>query len=417
MTTWTEKKLGELIIIKHGYAFKGKYFVDYPTPNILLTPGNFAIGGGFQLDKAKYYDGSPAQDYVLRSGDLIVTMTDLSKQGDTLGYPAKIPNDEHHKYLHNQRIGLITKKSDDIDLKFLYYLMRTHKYQRFIVGSASGSTVHHTSPTKIYEYQTKIPDRKSQGNIASIMACYDNLIDNNEKRIKILEEMAQRLYTEWFVKFKFPGCEKVKMVDSVFGKIPEEWEVKKVKDALKFIGGGTPSRKDATSYWNTGLIDWYTPTDLSSNTMFINSSSEKITEKGLAESSAKLFPAFSVMLTSRATIGRISINTKPATTNQGFIVCIPNQKVPLYFLYFWLKRNIELFIKLGRGATFKEITKGSFGEINLVIPDKNLTILFQKKETVIGQEILNLQIQIQNLIRTRDLLIPQLVAGKRLLKS
>ena len=104
-------KLGDVAEIKHGYAFKGDFFCDEPTHYLILTPGNFAIGGGFQ-EKPKYYNGSIPEDYVLAKNDLIVTMTDLSKQGDTLGYSAFVP--ENNRYLHNQRIGLVIIKRHDV---------------------------------------------------------------------------------------------------------------------------------------------------------------------------------------------------------------------------------------------------------------------------------------------------------------
>ncbi len=99
--------LGDYFSVKHGFAFKGEYFTEEPTPDVLVTPGNFAIGGGFQDDKLKYYAGPVPDEYVLHAGDLVVTMTDLSKAGDTLGYPALIPDSPGRRYLHNQRIGLI----------------------------------------------------------------------------------------------------------------------------------------------------------------------------------------------------------------------------------------------------------------------------------------------------------------------
>src|SRR2546427_9740686 len=88
---WTPCSLGELIEIKHGFAFQGRFFRDEPPGDILLTPGNFEIGGGFKDDKLKYYDGPVPDGFVLRDGELLVTMTDLSKSADTLGYPAILP--------------------------------------------------------------------------------------------------------------------------------------------------------------------------------------------------------------------------------------------------------------------------------------------------------------------------------------
>src|SRR5437899_969146 len=109
---WIENSLGELIEIKHGFAFKGELFQDEPQGDVLLTPGNFAIGGGFKADKFKYYDGPVPDEFVLHEGDLLVTMTDLSKEADTLGYPALIPpRTDGRRYLHNQRLGKIVIKN------------------------------------------------------------------------------------------------------------------------------------------------------------------------------------------------------------------------------------------------------------------------------------------------------------------
>ena len=224
--------------------------------------------------------------------------------------------------------------------------------------------------------------------------------------------MAQNLYREWFVKFRFPGHERVRMVDSPLGKIPEGWETKTVADTFKILGGGTPSKK-IPEYWSHGSINWYAPTDLtSSGSMFMELSGNQITELGLKKSSAKLFPPFAVMLTSRATLGVIAINTTEATTNQGFITCIPNDEFPLYTLYFWLKENVEYFVSLGTGATFKEITKSVFNTIELTVPSKNLTSRFEEIVRSLAEDILNLQKRNRNLRQTRDLLLPKLISGE-----
>ena len=108
---WRNVTLEDLIDIRHGYAFKGKFIHDEPQGELLLTPGNFAIGGGFKHDKFKYYEGPVEEEYVLQKGDLLVTMTDLSKQSDTLGYPALVPaSRDERRYLHNQRLGKVVPK-------------------------------------------------------------------------------------------------------------------------------------------------------------------------------------------------------------------------------------------------------------------------------------------------------------------
>lgn len=171
---WRTASLREIAEIKHGYAFKGEYFCDEPTPYLLVTPGNFAIGGGF-LEKPKYYNGPIPQSFILKQNDLIVTMTDLSKQGDTLGYSALVPASD--LYLHNQRIGLVSveKKLKD----FLYWLMRTREYQRFIVNHASGSTVKHTSPKSILSYEFVLPDDSTLETIGPVFRQINELVTHN----------------------------------------------------------------------------------------------------------------------------------------------------------------------------------------------------------------------------------------------
>ena len=194
-----EYRLSDILDIKHGFAFDGEYISSNDNGIVLVTPGNFKIGGGFQEDKCKFFYGEIPKEYILEPGSFIVTMTDLSKGIDTLGYSAVIPKHRNRVYLHNQRIGLVNFISDECDRGYIYYLMQTHTYQRSIANSSTGSTVHHTSPTRIKEYCFVAPKLSQQRKISKILSAYDNLIENNQKQIKLLEEAAQRLYKEWFV--------------------------------------------------------------------------------------------------------------------------------------------------------------------------------------------------------------------------
>ncbi|WP_392476196.1 restriction endonuclease subunit S [Nostoc sp. C110] len=154
---WSVGKLGQYLNIKHGYAFKGEYITTEVTEKILLTPVNFKIGGGFNDSKYKYYSADDyLNEYVLRRKDLAITMTDLSKEGDSLGYPAFIPDIKGKVFLHNQRIGKV--ENNNIDKTFLYFLLCRREYRSHILGTSSGSTVRHTSPSRICEYSFVIPD-------------------------------------------------------------------------------------------------------------------------------------------------------------------------------------------------------------------------------------------------------------------
>ena len=245
-----------------------------------------------------------------------------------------------------------------------------------------------------------------QHHIASILSAYDDLIENNTQRIALLEESMRLLYREWFVRLCFPGNEGVK-VDGLL----EGWERTVIDKAFDVLGGGTPS-KEMNEYWENGTINWYTPTDLTkARAMFAEESLNKINDVGLANSSAKMFPLNSVMMTSRATIGVIAINTTDACTNQGFITCLPNERVPLYFLYHWLKDNVDVFISHATGATFKEITKGVFRQLPIVLPERRVLKEFEDAVKPMAECVLNLQRQNRLLIEARDLLLPRLMSG------
>lgn len=256
-----EVKLGELFSIKHGFAFKSVFF-DEGGRFIVTTPGHFYEKGGFRLrdGKEKYYIGPFSEEYILKKGDLIIAMTE---QGEgLLGSTAIIPEDE--KYLHNQRLGLITKiKNERVHWKYIYYLMNTYEIRGLISASSTGTKVKHTSPKKILDLTVDLPPLKTQKKIAFILSAYDDLVENNLKRIKLLEEAAQNIYKEWFVHFRFPGYEaadfteeglpvgwKKEIVGNVLEKIKRKLKIKKeqylekgtipiIDQGADFIGGFT----------------------------------------------------------------------------------------------------------------------------------------------------------------------------------
>lgn len=191
---WQVKKLGEIFEVKHGFAFKGENFSEDISLPIVVTPGNFAIGGGYKEAKPKNYVGEYPAEYQFGPGDFMVTMTDLSKMGDTLGNPAKVPADGR-SYLHNQRIGKVIFHGNDVNTDFIFFRMMCSDYRQHVLSTASGSTVRHTSPNKIKEFEFLLPPLNEQKRVAEILGSMDDKIEANSRLLDSLSELGSALMT------------------------------------------------------------------------------------------------------------------------------------------------------------------------------------------------------------------------------
>lgn len=405
--SFSEIELGDLIHVKHGFAFKSEYF-SFEGEQIVLTPGNFYESGGFKPrgSKDRFYTDEYPPQYLLRKGDLIIAMTEQG--AGLLGSAALIPS--NNSYLHNQRLGLVEITAPDkVDKYFLYLVFNSEAIRAQIAGSATGTKVKHTAPERIYRCKYKFPSLNLQQRITSIVSAYDDLIENNLARIKLLEEMAQITYEEWFVRMKFPGHETAE-INSETG-LPEGWKCISLGEACDVSGGGTPSRA-APEFWDGGEITWFTPTDLSkANSYCFLDSSEKITKEGLAKSSAKLLQPNSFMMTSRATIGLFALIEKPFSTNQGFINITPYHNWHKLYLFYNFKNRVSEFYNHASGATFPELSKSKFNKLKINWPTDNLIKSFDKLTNPLVNNMMNLTKQISLLKEAREILLPRLMTG------
>ena len=200
---WSRVNLNSIIRIEHGYAFKGEYFSEEMSPRILLTPGNFKVGGGIKLDKLKYYSTSGPLDEknLLKKDDLLITMTDLSKASDTLGYSLLVPELSGKVFLHNQRLGAVYPKENVLFYRhFLDQLFKDFRYRSFVVGSASGTSVKHTSPKKILSYEPVLPSyeksiliREFDDKVSCMNRQVHNILRTNEKLTLARDLLLPRL--------------------------------------------------------------------------------------------------------------------------------------------------------------------------------------------------------------------------------
>ncbi len=344
---------------------------------------------------------------ILKKGELII-----SARG-TVGAIAQLGRD----MAFNQSCYGLRAMKTMTDNDFIYYLL---KYSLNILKQTThGSTFDTITKNTFDLLKVPLPPMKEQIKIASILSVLDDKIELNHRMNQTLEAIGQAIFRHWFVHFEFPNSEGQpyrssggEMVDSELGEIPKGWDVQEIGNTIETTGGGTPSTKKE-EYWENGDIQWFSPRDITANKqMFITDSEKKITKKGLKNSSAKLFPPYSLMMTSRATVGELSINTQEASTNQGFITCIPNEKLSTYYLHFWIKMNKENIISLSSGSTFREINKSTFRALKIVIPNNEVLSTYNSLLKSIFSQIEILQAQNQELSQIRASLLPKLMSGK-----
>ncbi len=403
------RKLGDGIHIKHGFAFLGEHFSDQGK-YILLTPGNFYEKGGFKSrpEKDRYYIGTFPNDYLLKKDDLIIAMTE---QGPgLLGSSAFIPED--NKYLHNQRLGLVEEiKKDIFDKKYLYHLFNSRGVRSHIYGSATGTKVRHTAPVRIYKVNVLVPDVVKQKEISSIIENYSQLIGTNRRRIQLLEESARLLFREWFVCFHFPGHEKVKIVDRGGRKMPSEWEYipfTKIK-LFKKAPLGVQVFTDIRQYYQTSEIDGTSITGNGEEVDYENRPSRAdIAPRINTVYFAKMKDTNKVLYFNKGNtylLEKVLLSTGMVgfTTDEKYLGFLFGLLTSYEFVQY--KNNFAT------GATQVSLNDASLKKIKVLLPALNLVELYSEIVNPLLEESSLLRSQNQKLAQSRDLLLPRLMSG------
>lgn len=316
-------------------------------------------------------------------------------------------NEEQAGFLCGTGCIKIEPPEDRLRSKFLFYYLGLRQSVEWLERNAVGTTMHNLSTKILGGLRVPLLPSKKQDEIVAILSAYDDLIENNRRRIQLLEQSARLLYKEWFVNLHFPGHEHTKIIDGV----PEGWERKKIAEISVTIGGGTPSTK-VSEYWD-GDITWVVPSDItSSKSLILLESERKITEKGLRNSSAKIVPAETILMTSRASIGFFTLMDHEVCTNQGFINIIPYDSQLRMYLLLNLMNRVSEIRSNAKGTTYPEISKGRFREMDILIPDKALVIQFEMIAYEIIRQIRFLMRSNANLAKVSDLLLPKLMNGE-----
>ena len=251
----------------------------------------------------------------------------------------------------------------------------------------------------------EIPALNTQNRIVGILSAYDNLIENNHKQIKLLEEAAQRLYKEWFVDLRFPGYETIPIVDGV----PEGWEIYKFSEKVDIMSGGTPKTDNANFYG--GQIPFYTPKD-NHGDFFALSTTTNITEEGLNNCNSQLYPINTIIITARGTVGKTTLLAVPMAMNQSCYALKSDELNAPYYLFFALNREIAALQAMANGGVFNTIIAKTFESIQITFPTKELIALFENTVAPIMGQIKVKLIENQKLTEARDRLLPKLMSGE-----
>ena len=273
-------------------------------------------------------------------------------------------------------------------------------------GYDSGASIPSMTSKTYYSLNVELPQKKIQTKVANIIRAYDNLIENNNKRIKLLEQMVENLYKEWFVRFRFPGYEAVGFENG----IPLGWKIKRIKNFGQVITGKTPSTEISSNYGDKYLFI-KTP-DMHDN-MYVIDSSKKLSERGNDVQKLKKLPRWSIMVSCIGTGGVVSINSKEAHTNQQINSIVLHDENNIEWLFFVcksLKTTIEMFG--ATGSTMTNLSKGKFENLKILEPNLELINKFHMYTHNIFKEIEKLMYSNENLINQRDLLLPRLMSGK-----
>lgn len=318
-------------------------------------------------------------------------------------YTAKYYSGKFNAY---QRVYIIETASINLlNTRYLCYAMNLQL--QLLKTMSSGSTTKFLTLGMLQGLEIPLPAISTQKKIVDILSAYDDLIENNQKQIKLLEEAAQRLYKEWFIDLRFPGHETTPIVDGV----PEGWRKGKISDFVPTSSGGTPSRTHS-EYYSGGTNLWVKTQEL--NDGFIFDTEEKITDDAIRNSSAKIIPQGSILMAMYgATIGKIGIAATELTCNQACCVFnLSKIKYATSYLYCWLKDNREFFISQGKGAAQPNLSQAMIKNFDVLIPTADILTTFSQVTDTLLELSAKLHLQNRGLIEARDRLLPKLMSGE-----
>ena len=386
--SWEKVKLGEVTESCLGKMLdqkknKGSYKPYLANVNVRW--------GLFDLDNLQEmrFEDDEDEKYGIKYGDLIIC--EGGEPGRCAIWKEQIPNMKIQKALHRVRVH------DIMDFRFVYYWFLLAGKQGALKQYYTGATIMHMPGQKLKEVLIDKPPLIVQQRIGAYLETFDNLIENNQKQIKLLEEAAQRLYKEWFVDLRFPGYENCKIVDGV----PVEWKKKKLDEIADVIMGQSP-KSEFYNKEHKGLP--FHQGVGSYGARFVQ-------DDTYSTSFTKVAEANSILFSVRAPVGRLNITKNKIVIGRG-IAAINSKSGFQSYLFYALKERFFKDDILGNGAIFASISKNELLNQVFVIPDAKIMSAYEKIAAALDKKIEVVDMQLQQLVEARDRLLPKLMNGE-----
>lgn len=405
MTGWQKYKVGDIVqeiaMGPFGSNLKVDNFIESGIPVIRGKNLNY---GGFNDNNFVFVSEAKALSLkrcLAQPDDLVFT------HRGTLGQVGIIPRGKYPYYLVSQSQMRLTVNQNYLNPKFLYYFFLSPLGQRELLKNASQVGVPAiANPTKsLKDVNIYIPPIETQLRIATVLSSLDNKIELNLQMNKTLEAIAQAIFKEWFVDFRFPGFDGI-IVDG----LPKQWKEGVISDIYKTTSGGTPSRT-REDFYNDGTIKWVKSKEL--NGSFIFDTEEMITEEALIKSSAKIIPEYSVLVAMYgATVGEHAILSKKATCNQAICAIIPNYKYPYTYILLHLRMRMDSIIDQSSGSAQQNISQALIQRQKIIIPPPDIVKKFHEIVNPLFAIVENNVLANSTLRQIRDSLLPKLMTGK-----
>ena len=369
--SWEKVRLGDISAnIQTGPFGSQLHQYDYSETGTPVVMPKDLIGGKISEQSI----ARVSQDHVQRLKRHIIQKGDIlySRRGD-VGRCAFAT--EHEKgWLCGTGCLRVTIEGSIANSKFIFYQLQQPKVVGWVEKHAVGATMLNLNTTILSNIPLLLPSMETQRQIADILSAYDDLIENNHKQIKLLEEAAQRLYKEWFVDFCFPGHERFKIV----ADLPEGWKRFRFSDKVEILSGGTPKTNNPLFYG--GNIPFFTPKDYN-GTLFSFKTAINITNEGLEHCNSQLFPENTIVITARGTVGKATLLAVPMAMNQSCYAIRSAELNAPYYLLFSLNQEIQSLKAMSNGGVFNTIIVKTFDNISILVPPPELLYRFEHTVT------------------------------------